>query len=143
MPLTLALKAEHPRTKIWRNRSHSRLAPETKQSLKRKMAARYWQASMDAEDPPEDPSLTFRAGNYVFTRAEARACSYLHQRRTTVWQLKEQRHPTAMLEQIVVAIQVGIMAQSFKLSEMNPIIFDPTRVCLGMWRIGEPSSIEE
>ena len=98
------------------------------------------------EEQLEDGSVTFSAGNYVFTRAEALECSRLNRRGTTVWQLKEQRHPQATLEQIVVAIQVGIMALSFTLAEIadiNPSIFDPNIVCLGMWAIGEPSNIEE
>ena len=95
------------------------------------------------ESPPESPSRTFRAGNYVFTRSQARQCASLHQGGATVWELKEQHHPQATLEEIVVAIQVGIMAQSFKLSEMNPIIFDPNLVCLQAWAIGQPSHIEE
>ena len=87
------------------------------------------------EDAPEDPSLTYRAGNNVFTHGKALGYSYLHHRGATVWELKEQKHPQATLEQIVVAIRVAIMAQSFKLSEMNPHIFDPNIVCLEVWAI--------
>ena len=95
------------------------------------------------ESPPESPSRTFRAGNYVFTRSQARQCASLHQGGATVWELKEQHHPQATLEEIVVAIQVGIMCISFRVADLEPIIFDPNLVCLGMWRVGEPTQTDE
>ena len=101
---------------------------------------------MDAheEELLEDGSVTFSAGNYVFTHAEALECSRLNRGGTTVWQLKEQRHTEATLEQIVVAIQVGIMALSFTIEQiraLSPHVFDPDNVYLGMWRIGAPSPV--
>ena len=93
----------------------------------------------------DSPSKTFRAGNYVFTRSQARNCAELNKAGVTVWQLKEEFHPQATLEELVVAIQVGIMIQldTFNLADLNPIIFDPSIVCLEMWKIGEPTQSDE
>ena len=92
----------------------------------------------------EDGAVTFNAGDYVFTRAEARQCYRLLNEGNTVWQIKEQRHPNATLQQIIVAIQVAIMGQSFTIQELrtvSPHVFNVEIVYLGMWNVGAP--IEE
>ena len=91
---------------------------------------------------PESPSTTFMAGNYEFTRLQARQCALLHQGGATLWQIKEQHHTQATLQEIVVAIQVGIM-WTFSLADLTPHIFDPNLVCLEVWRVGEPTKTDE
>ena len=96
----------------------------------------------------EDGALTFHAGNYIFTRAEARQCYRLHREGSTVWQLVEQRHPNATLEQVIVAMQVAILGLSFRIDELQimcPHVFDPESVSLWAWNVGQPtpSPIEE
>ena len=87
---------------------------------------------------PESPSTTFLAGNYEFTRLQARQCALLHQSGYTIWQIKEHHHTHATLKEIVVAIQVSIMWE-FSIEELTPHIFDPNIVCLEVWRVGEPT----
>ena len=92
----------------------------------------------------EDGAVTFNAGSYIFTRAEARVCYRLLNEGRTIWQIKEERHPNATLQQIIVAIQVAIAGQSFTIEELRtmcPHIFDVALVYLGMWNVGVP--IEE
>ena len=83
------------------------------------------------------------AGNYQFTRFEAKQCARLYQSGIRVRQIKQMYHCLARLKQIVVAIQVGIMIRddSFWLEQLNPAIFDPRLVALGMWKLGEPNQI--
>ena len=90
---------------------------------------------------PANPSNTFMAGDYQFTRLQANHCARLHRNGTRVWQIKEMYHRHATLEQIVIAIQVGIVGDSFWFEKLNPIIFDPNLVALGMWKIGQPTQI--
>ena len=61
----------------------------------------------------------------------------------SLWKIKEDHHPQATLEEIVVAIQVGIMITSFRLDELRPIFFDPNIVCLEVWNVGEPTQSDE
>jgi len=42
------------------------------------------------------------------------------------------------LKEIVCAIQVGLM-WAFSFADMVPDIFDPKRVCLEVWSVGEPT----
>ena len=95
-----------------------------------------------ARDPLSNP---FRAGTYVFTRSQAINCAALHKAGVTVWRLKEEFHPNATLNEIVVAIQVGIMTQSDiqNLDDLDPQIFEPKYVCLGMWKVGKPTQRNE
>ena len=90
----------------------------------------------------ESPSATFRAGNYVFSRSQALQLYQLHRNGSTIWQLKENYHPNATLEQIIVAIQVGIMGD-IRLEQLTRHIFYPNIVCLEIWRIGHPSQNNE
>ena len=85
---------------------------------------------------------TFRAGNYEFTRLQARQCAILHQNGSTLWQIKEQHHRNATLEQKVVAIQVRIM-WNFSIEQLPAHIFDPNLVCTEVWRVVEPSKNNE
>ena len=92
----------------------------------------------------EDGAVTFNAGNYIFTRAEARQCYRLLNEGRTIWEIKEERHPNATLQQIIVAIQVAIVGQSFTIKQLRtmcPYLFDVALVYLGMWNVGAP--IEE
>ena len=96
----------------------------------------------------ESGAVTFHAGNYLFTRAEARHCYRLHRNGTPLWQLVEQRHPNATVEQMIVAMQVAIMGLSFtieQLRSMSPQIFNPEIVAVEAWNVGQPTprSIEE
>ena len=90
-------------------------------------------------------SKPFRAGTYVFTRSQAKNCAALNKAGVTVWQLKEEFHPNATLEELVVAIQVGIMIHMdiLNLDDLDPKIFDPSIVCLGMWNVGKPTQSNE
>ena len=92
---------------------------------------------------PPNPSNTFMAGDYQFTRFEAKQCARLYRSGIRVRQIKQMYHQQASLKQIVVAIQVGIMIKydSFWLEQLNPAIFDPRLVALGMWKLGEPNQI--
>ena len=85
---------------------------------------------------------TLKAGNYIFTHAEARQCALLHQHKSTIWQIKEQHHPNAILKEIIVAIQVGIMWETH-LERLNPHIYDPNLVCLQVWDVGQPTQNNE
>ena len=88
---------------------------------------------------PDLPSATFLAGTYEFTRGQAVEMSRLHYRGVSVRQLQAQFHPDATLEQLIVALQVGIVCQgSMNLDELNPAIFDPTIVALCAWNLGDP-----
>ena len=92
----------------------------------------------------EDGAVTFNAGSYMFTRAEARVCYRLMNQGRTIWQIKAERHPNATLQEIIVGIQVAIVGQSFTIAELHtmcPHIFDVALVCLGVWNVGVP--IEE
>ena len=89
--------------------------------------------------PPDPPSKTFTVGNSVFTCAEARRCVALNKARVSLWKIKENYHPNATLEEIVCAIQVGIMNVSFSVDELRPLFFDPSIVCLEVWYVGEPT----
>ena len=92
---------------------------------------------MAAESPRDPPSMTFRAGTYVFTRGEAVRLARLHQYGASVRELQGQYHPNASLREMVVAIQVGIMSKgTLNLAELNPAIFEPRFVALDMWKIG-------
>ena len=96
-----------------------------------------------ARDPP---SKTFRAGYYVFSRAQAQQLARLHQDdRVSVWRLREELHSLATLKQVVVGIQVGIMIQDdfLRLDDLHPAIFDPKHVLLGMWNVGKPTQRNE
>ena len=59
-----------------------------------------------------------------------------------LWQIKEQHHRDAALEQIVVVIQVGIM-WNFSIEQLPPHIFDPNLVCLQVWNAGQPTKNNE
>ena len=100
---------------------------------------------MAAESPRDPPSATFLAGSYVFTRGEAVHLARLHQfDGATVRELQWQYHPNATLRQMVVAIQVGIMCKgTLNLAQLNPAIFEPRFVQLGMWKIGKRNNLEE
>ena len=89
--------------------------------------------------PPDPPSKTFTLGNSVFTCGEARRCYALLKQRVAVWQIKENYHPNATLEEIVAAIQIGIMIADFSVDDLRPLFFDPSSVCLEMWNIGYPT----
>ena len=89
----------------------------------------------------EDGAVSFNAGSYLFTRAEARACYRLMRQGTSLWQLKAERHPNATLQEIVVGIQVAIAGQSFTIAELHsmcPHIFDVALVSLEVWNVGVP-----
>ena len=97
---------------------------------------------------PDSPSKAFLAGTYVFTRLQAINLSRLHKAGTTLWHLKQHFHPSATLQQIVVAIQVGLMIDwdFFNIDELyaiDPKLFDPNLVCLEIWQIGEPNQSNE
>ena len=79
---------------------------------------------------------------YEFTRLQARQCAILHQNGSTLWQIKEQHHRGATLEQIVVAIRVGII-WNFSIEQLPAPIFGPNLLCTEVWRIGEPSKNNE
>ena len=89
--------------------------------------------------PPDPPSKTFTVGNSVFTCAEARRCVALLKARVSLWKIKENYHPNATLEEIVCAIQIGIMIADFSVDDLSPLFFDPSTVCLEMWNIGYPT----
>ena len=93
----------------------------------------------NVDTPPDPPSRTFTAGNSVFTCAQARRCVALNKAGVSLWKIKEDYHPHATLEEIVCAIQVGIMSTSFSVDELRPIFFDPSIVCLEVWYCGEPT----
>ena len=97
------------------------------------------------ESAPDSLSKPFRAGTYVFTRSQAINCASLHKAGVSVWQLKQEFHPNAMLEEVVVAIQVGLMIHLdfFNLEELDPKVFDPSLVCLGLWNVGVPNQSNE
>merc|ERR1712121_120122 len=91
---------------------------------------------------PDPPSKTFRAGNHVFSRNEATNCYLLYDRGVCVRELQESYFPTATLEEIIVAINVGdlIYLSFYNLSELErliPRIFDPSNVHLSNWNVGE------
>ena len=90
------------------------------------------------ESRPESGFQTFKVGKYVFSRLQARQCAILHNGGATLWQIKELHHPGASLKEIVCAIQVGLM-WAFSFADMVPDIFDPKRVCLEVWSVGEPT----
>ena len=97
---------------------------------------------------PDSPSKPFLAGTYVFTRLQAINCARLHRAGVTLWHLKQQFHPNATLKEIVVAIQVGLMIDMdfFNLDELydiDPKIFNPSFVCLEIWKIGESNQSNE
>ena len=94
---------------------------------------------------PDSPTKAFMAGNYVFTRAHADNCAALHKAGVSVWQLRQAFHPNASLEQVVVAIQVGLLIYMdfFNIDELDPKVFDPSIVCLGMWNVGGPNQSNE
>ena len=85
------------------------------------------------------------AGDYVFTRLNAENCAQLHKAGVSVWQLRQEFFPSATLQQVVVAIQVGLMIHMdfFNLDELDPKIFDPSLVVLEMWTVGGPSQTNE
>ena len=87
----------------------------------------------------------FRAGNYVFTRAHADNCAALHKAGVSVWQLRQAFHPNASLEQVIVAIQVGLLIYMdfCNIDELDPKVFDPSIVCLGMWNVAGPNQSNE
>merc|ERR1712082_149258 len=89
------------------------------------------------------PSNTFMAGNYQFTRFEARHCARLYQSGIRVRQIKLMYHRQARLKQIIVTIQVGIMIidNFLLLEQLNPSIFDPRQVVLGWWKLGEQTQM--
>ena len=91
---------------------------------------------------PDPPSKTFRAGNHVFSRNEATNCYLLYDHGVCVRELQELYFPTATLEEIIVAINVGdlIYLSFYNLSELDmliPRLFDPSNVDLSNWNIGE------
>ena len=91
---------------------------------------------------PEPPSKRFRAGNHVFSRSEAQICYLLYDHGVCVRELQEMYFPTATLEEIIVAINVGdlIYLSFYNLSELErliPRIFDPSNVHLSNWNVGE------
>ena len=98
-----------------------------------------------AETARDSLSKPFLAGTYVFTRLQAQNCAALNKAGVTVWQLKQEFHPNATLKEIVVAIQVGLMIHMdfFNLDDLDPKVFDPSLVCLGMWNVGEPNQSNE
>ena len=92
------------------------------------------------DEPPADPpGRTFRLGNSVFSCGEARHCYLLLKQGVTVWQMKEIYHPNASLQEIVAAIQIGIMLPDIRLDDLGPAFFDVDAVCLEMWNIGYPT----
>ena len=96
-----------------------------------------------ARDPP---TKTFAAGPYVFTRAQAQQLARLHQLdKVSVWRLREEFHSLATLKQVIVAIQVGIVIKDgiLRLEDLDPDIFKPKYVCLGMWKVGKPTERNE
>ena len=91
---------------------------------------------------PDPPSKRFRAGNHVFSRSEAQNCYLLYDHGVCVRELQELYFPTATLEEIIVAINVGdlIYLSFYNLSELEmliPRIFDPSNVHLSNWNVGE------
>ena len=94
---------------------------------------------------PDRSTKPFWAGNYVFTRAQAQHCATLHMAGVSVWQIKQSLHPNATVEQVIVAIQVGIMISNdgLNLAHLNPKIFKPNLVLLGMWNVGTPNKSNE
>ena len=91
---------------------------------------------------PDPPSKTFLVGNHVFSRNEAITCYLLYDRGVCVRELKEMYFPNATLEEIIVAIKVGdlIYLSFYNLSDLEmlmPKIFDPSRVHLSNWNVGE------
>ena len=95
-----------------------------------------------ARDPP---SKTFRAGCYVFSRAQAQQLARLHDDGVSVERLREEFHSLATLKQVVVGIQVGIMIKDdfLRLDDLHPAIFEPKHVLLGMWNVGKPTQRNE
>ena len=92
---------------------------------------------MAAESPRDPPSMTFRAGTYVFTRGDAVHLAHLYRHGATVRELQGRYHPNASLREMIVAIQVGIRSwRTPNLAEINPAVFEPRRVELVMWKIG-------
>ena len=87
----------------------------------------------------------FRAGNYVFTHAQAHHCAALHKAGVSIWRIRQTFHPNATLEQVIVAIQVGLLThRNFcTIDELDPEVFDPSAVCLGMWNVGGPNQTHE
>ena len=90
---------------------------------------------------PESLSTPFLGGTYVFTRNDAINCARLHKAGVTVWQLKQEFFPGAMVREVIVAIQVGIVIEdaSFTLEQLlavAPNVFDTTLVLLAMWTMG-------
>ena len=91
---------------------------------------------------PDPPSKTFWAGNHVFSRNEAKNCYLLYDHGVCVRELQELYFPTATLDEIIVAINVGdlIYLSFYNLSELEmliPRIFDPSNVHLSNWNVGE------
>ena len=91
---------------------------------------------------PDPPEKTFTVGNTVFTVGAARTCMALEKARVAIWQIKEQYHPNATLEEIVCAIQVAIMSLSQHIDGLSPLFFDPALVCLEVWNVGEPTQAD-
>ena len=91
---------------------------------------------------PDPPSKTFLVGNHVFTRSEAISCHLLYYRGVCVRELKEEYFPNATLEELIVAIEVGDLIylnfyNLIDLQMLDPRIFDPSRVHLSHWNVGE------
>ena len=97
---------------------------------------------------PDSPSKAFLAGTYVFTRAQAITLSRLYNAGTCLHHLRQLCHPSARLQEIVVAIRVGILLDwDFynidELYEMDKTIFDPDTVTLELWQVGEAQQNNE
>ena len=94
-----------------------------------------------AEQTRDLPSATFMAGSYQFTRAQATQLARLYSDGVPMRRLLEEFYPDATLEQVIVAVQVGIVLQgpssSLDFRHLHPDMLDPQCVLLGWWRLGE------
>ena len=91
---------------------------------------------------PDSPSTPFLAGTYVFTRFEAIVLARLHKAGHCLYRLKSFYHPTATLQEVAVAINIGSLIDwdFYNIDELhaiNPSMFDPDLVCLELSQVGE------